>query len=48
VHLISTSDRAALVREILLVAGIGKEPTPVASPDDSNIEKVVEIYEETR
>ena len=48
VHLIPTSDQAALVREILLVAGVGKEPTPVASPDDSNIEKVVEIYEETR
>jgi hypothetical protein len=46
VHLVPTSDKAALVSEILSVAVAGKAQPAEASSNNSNIEQVLKIYRE--
>jgi len=46
VHLIPTSDRASLVREIYSITAADKQPPVDTSPDTSNIQKVLKIYQE--
>jgi len=46
VHLIPSSDRTALVSEVLSVITAGKQPSADTSPDNSNIEKILKIYKD--
>ncbi len=46
VHLIDIGDRVELVKKIRELASSEKMPSATATPDDENIKRVVEIYQE--